>query len=56
MLFIDNNRTGCKFITVDAYAQSLDFYVKNGFNFLTDQDIGKDTRLMYFDLSPLSMT
>ena len=36
-LFISNNRTGCKFITVDAYVQSLIFYEKNGFTFLTEQ-------------------
>ena len=34
-LFITNNRTGCGFITVDAYKQSLDFYSKLGFYFLT---------------------
>ena len=31
-LFVDNNRTGCKFITVDAYRESLDFYVKTDLN------------------------
>lgn len=50
--FVDNNRTGCKFITVDAYSDSLLFYEKNEFKYLTDEDKGKDTRLMYFDLSP----
>lgn len=49
-LFIENNRTGCKFITVDAYSQSLHFYEKNGFEYLTAKDAGDDTRLMYFDL------
>ncbi len=51
ILFITNNRTGCRFITVDAYSQSLNFYQKNGFDFLTDKDKDSDTRLMYFDLS-----
>ena len=51
-LFLDNNRTGCKFITVDAYDQSLGFYEKNGFKFFTDEDKGHDTRAMYFDLLP----
>lgn len=51
ILFITNNRTGCRFITVDAYNQSLDFYFRNGFEFLTDNDQKSDTRLMYFDLS-----
>lgn len=49
-LFVDNNRTGCKFITVDAYRQSLSFYEKNDFEYLTIKDRQDDTRLMYFDL------
>lgn len=50
--FVDNNRTGCKFITVDAYDISLGFYEKNGFKYFTDADKGQDTRAMYFDLLP----
>jgi len=60
MLFINNNRTGCKFITVDAYnnEKTLNFYLKNGFNFLLKKDEKNDyklnrTKLMYFDLSLL---
>lgn len=49
-LFVTNNRTGCRFITVDAYSQSLKFYEKCGFKYLTEDDKGEDTRLMYFDL------
>ena len=52
-LFISNNRTGCRYITVDAYKESLGFYVRNGFSFLTSQDVDSDTRLMYFDLIQL---
>ncbi|RFS16948.1 GNAT family N-acetyltransferase [Emticicia sp. C21] len=52
-LFITNNRTGCKFITVDAYKQSLNFYIRNGFQFLTDKDEDDETRLMYFNLSAM---
>lgn len=52
-LFVDNNRTGCKFITVDAYRESLDFYTKNGFKFLSSRDKKSDTRLMYFNLGEL---
>ena len=51
MLFVNNNRTGCRFITVDAYKQSLHFYEQNNFQFLDQKDINEDTRLMYFDLS-----
>lgn len=53
-LFISNNRTGCRYITVDAYRQSLKFYEKNGFLYLTDSDKYSDTRLMYFDLIQLT--
>jgi len=51
--FIDNNKTGCRFITVDAYERSLGFYERSDFIYLTEKDNGKDTRLMYFDLSTL---
>ena len=53
-LFITNNRTGCRHITVDAYGASLKFYEKNGFRYLTTKDKDSDTRLMYFDLKALS--
>ncbi len=53
-LFVDNNRTGCKFITVDAYSESLDFYIRNGFKYLSSRDKKSDTRLMYFNLGSLS--
>jgi GNAT superfamily N-acetyltransferase len=50
--FTVNNKTGCRFITVDAYNKTkvVDFYKKNGFKFLTEEDKNEDTRLMYFDL------
>lgn len=50
--FTHGNRTGCRFITVDAYAESVGFYQKNGFSFFTDEDVNDRTRLMYFDLKP----
>lgn len=53
LLFVNNNRTGCKYITVDAYAKSLSFYEKNGFEYMTKDDVGLDTRLMYFPLSKI---
>jgi len=52
-LFVTNNRTGCRFITVDAYRDSLNFYEKNGFRYLTNSDKNADTRLMFFDLKQL---
>lgn len=66
--FIDpNNKTGCRFVTVDAYNNpgTLAFYERNGFKpvFSSDQqekdyrhiqqDVQLKTRLMYFDLLPL---
>lgn len=51
--FIDNNKTGCRFITVDAYDSAFGFYQKNGFEFLTNADEGESTRLMYFDLATM---
>lgn len=52
--FLENNRTGCKFITVDAYRSSLGFYERNGFLYMTDKDKDDKIRLMYFDLSWLT--
>ena len=51
-----NSNCACQLITVDAYTQSLDFYTKLGFKFLTDSDKGDDTRQMYLDLRPLMNT
>ncbi len=48
--FIENTSTGARYLTVDAYKNSVPFYEKNGFMFLTNQDKEEDTRQMYFDL------
>lgn len=48
--FTIDNKTGCRFIIVDAYEQSIGFYQKNGFSFLSSKDKNERTRLMYFDL------
>jgi len=53
-LFTNNNKTGCKFITVDAYKNSLKFYEKMGFKYLSSKDKKSDTRLMYFNLESIS--
>jgi hypothetical protein len=54
--FINNNKTGCRYITVDAYNnhETLSFYKRNDFVFLTETDNKMKTRLMYFDLIRLS--
>lgn len=51
--FVTNNRTGCRFLTVDAYKKSLGFYEKQGFLYLTKEDIDEDTRQMHYDLFQL---
>lgn len=55
-MFLRDNRTGCRFMTVDAYnkPQVINFYQKNGFAFLSEADQKKETRSMYFDLKRLA--
>ena len=51
-MFTTNNRTGCRFITVDAYNNdiTLKFYKSNDFQFLDPDDKTQKTRTMYYDL------
>jgi GNAT superfamily N-acetyltransferase len=49
-MIIDMDNIGCRFITVDAYKNAFDFYLKNDFNYLSDDDENEQTRLMYFDI------
>ena len=49
-MFVIENKTGCRFLTVDAYLNAVSFYEKNGFRFMTQDDDDPHTRLMYFDL------
>ena len=51
--FIADNKTGCRFITVDAYAAAIPFYFRNGFVPLNEDDIDEPTRLLYYDLNDL---
>lgn len=57
-MFVIKNKTGCRFITLDAYNKddTLRFYQKNGFQFYHDKDKDKPTRIMYFDLLPFLNT
>jgi GNAT superfamily N-acetyltransferase len=50
--YAEGNRAGCRFLTVDAYADATDFYRKNDFDYFTTLDTFDSTRLMYFDLKP----
>lgn len=54
-ILLNKSDIACRFITVDAYDTAFDFYEKNGFHYLSDEDKGKQTRLMYFDLKSLYM-
>jgi len=49
------NKTGCQFITVDALnnPDTLNFYEKNGFSFVTLSDYNKASRQMYRNLIAL---
>ncbi len=49
-MFTHGNRTGCRFLTVDAYRDAVGFYQKCGFSFISEDDRNDDTRLMYYDL------
>jgi len=50
--FTLKNKTGCRFITVDAINEllTIKFYEKNGFSPLTEEDKDERTRLMFYDL------
>ncbi len=43
-------RIGCRFITVDALQSAVPFYLRNGFQFMTETDADDNTRLMFYDL------
>ena len=53
-MFVTDNRSGCRFLTVDAYSQAIPFYLKNEFAFLSSGDENQRTRLMYFDLKDIA--
>jgi len=56
-MFVTNNRTGCRLITVDAYNEKevIDFYSKNNFQFFSEKDKKKKQRAMFFDLKRLKI-
>ena len=47
------NKTDCRFLTVDVYAAAVSFYDKNGFIPLNNEDVDSATRLLYFDLNDI---
>jgi len=50
--FTTDNRTGCRFLTVDAYNKNriMKFYKKNEFDLLHEKDKDEPTRIMFYDL------
>lgn len=52
--FAIESKSGCRFLTVDAYSDAIPFYEKNGFIPLNEDDVNDNTRLLYFDLNDVS--
>ena len=50
--FTNKNKTGCRFIVVDAYNNdiAINFYKRNGFSFSLIDGEQEKSRLMFFDL------
>lgn len=54
---VKDNKTGCRFITVDAYRKAVPFYLKNGFSFMGKDEQKRyeagnaETIAMYYDLN-----
>lgn len=59
LLFVTDNRTGCRLITVDSYITRIGFYERNGFFLFPNQVIENrdenDSVIMYCDLKPYSL-
>ena len=53
-MFVTENKTGCRFLTVDAHLDAIPFYEKNGFRFMNIEDNDPHTRLMYYDLMDIA--
>lgn len=53
--FVVDNKSGCRFLTVDAYIQAIPFYEKNGFQKLGLVNEGDPhTRLLFYDLNAIA--
>lgn len=51
--FVIDNKTGCRFITVDAYNDAVPFYLKNDFLPLSEEADTDKTKLLFFDLEAI---
>lgn len=50
--FLVDNKTGCRFVTVDAYVEAIPFYERNNFQPLrNDDEEDSATQLLFFDLA-----
>lgn len=52
--FVFDNKTGCRFITVDAYNEAVPFYLKNNFLPLSNEADTDYTKLLFFDLDEIA--
>ena len=52
--FLEENKTGCRFITVDAYNDAIPFYQNNDFQHLKKEESDTVTRLLYYDLNDIA--
>lgn len=52
--FVIDNKTGCRFITVDAYMVAVPFYLKNNFLPLSTENDSDHTKLLFFDLDEIA--
>ena len=48
--FLNDVKSACRFITVDAYHSAIPFYLKNGFLPMQQQEDNSGTSLMFYDL------
>ena len=52
--FLKENKTGCRFITVDAYNDAIPFYQNNDFQYLKNEEDDIVTRSLYYDLNDIA--
>ena len=50
-----DNKTGCRFVTVDAYIDAVPFYEYNDFQHLKGHDEDLITRLLFYDLNDMEI-
>ena len=54
LICLEDNKSGCRFITVDAYHDAIPFYQNNDFQHLKREESDTVTRLLYFDLNDIA--